>query len=258
MDLSQSGLPRAGTPRLERWFRAGFDSLVDGVIHLSDHSVEALSANSVLASKRHIVVAHGLYRSSVELSKSEARRTIGLDRDLPTFALVGNLRRYKNVTPLIRAFADMTVDAQLIVAGRSIDDDLKREVAAAADGHPRILLEDRWLSEHELDTRVLAADAVVLPYSEVHNSGVVVLALGLGRPVAIAVTGSIVSIADHVGPDWIHHLPIDAEEPVSGPVLDELVGWALKPRSAPDLSPYDPDTAAAETVAFYRRIVATR
>ena len=242
-------------PRLERWFRTRFDSLVDGIIHLSDHSVEALSDNRVLASKPHIVAAHGLYRSSGNLSKADARQAIGLDPELPTFALVGNIRGYKNVPSLMRAFADMTVEAQLIVAGRSADEELRQEVAAAADGHPRILLDDRWLSDDELDTRVLAADAIVLPYSEVHNSGVVVLALGLGRPVAIAVAGSLVSIADQVGPDWVHHLAVGGDEPVSGLVLDELVGWASKPRSAPDLSPFDPDKAARDTVAFYRRIV---
>lgn len=240
-------------PRLEARLRPVFERLVDGVVHLTDSSVDATAGNPRLASKPTTVAPHGRYAPPPAgvPDRAEARRALGLDPDLPVLAAVGMIRPYKQVPELIEAFADMTEPAQLIVAGRVDDPELGRRVRAAASGIDRMVLDDRWLTEDEMTVRIRAADAVVLAYREVHNSGVAILALGHDRPVAVRPEGSLADLGSSVGADWVHELG----GPVDGPGLDTLARWAERTRTgSPDLGAFEPTEAAERTVAFYHEL----
>ena len=242
-------------PRLDRFLDRRFKNLVDGTIHLTEASQSILAADPVLGSRPATVVPHGHFGhlDVAAPTKPAARIELGLDPERPTIGFVGMIRPYKNVPDLIRTFAELSEPCQLVVGGRPLDAAVASEVHRAADGVPGLRLDTRWLSDAEVATRIRAADVVVLPYEEVHNSGVALLALGLDRPVAVNPSGSMASLGDTVGPEWVHHL----EKPLTSEQLAEVVRWAVGERpSGPDLSAFDPELAATRTVDFYRSLVA--
>lgn len=241
-------------PRLESMVQRLFDRLVDGVIHLDQRSIERCAqARPRLAGRPTTVVPHGHYGALADGSpdRDEARALLGLDPEATVLASVGMIRPYKNIPALIEAVRAMRTEASLLVAGSADDPAERQRVETAAGGDPRIELALRWLDDDELATRIRAADAVVLAYRNVHNSGAAILALSLGRPVVVTPNGAMAGLANAVGEDWVHLLT----EPLDGPVLDRLAAWARNPRpDRPDLSSLDPDRAAALTAQFFRRI----
>lgn len=241
-------------PRFERVLRPLFERMVDGVIHLSEDSRTSLTGLGRLVDVPSRVVPHGYSPPALDdlPDKRTARIDMGLDPDLPVLAFVGMIRPYKNVPALITAFDQMNTDAQLVVAGRPADDEIDAEVQRSAVGVDRLMLQIRWLSDEEVTTAVRASDVVVLAYRDVHNSSVAVLAAGMGRPVVVNPTGSMVGFATSVGEQWVYPL----SSALSGPALDEIVDWACKERSVePSMADFDPDIAAARTAAFYRELV---
>lgn len=240
-------------PRLEALVRRLFEPMVDGVIHLTAESKAALEGAGRLVDVPAMVVPHG-YNEVVGLDPIDgamARSQLGLPSDDPVLAFVGMIRPYKNVPQLIRAFAATNEPAHLLVAGQPNDDSVRAEVHAAAAGVDRLLLDDRWLSDDELVTRISACDAVVLPYRDVHNSGVAIMAVGLARPVALRPVGSMAGFAASVGEEWVYPLT----DTMSGELLDDVIRWAKGDRHGrPSLVDFDPVEAAVRTIDFYRSL----
>lgn len=173
---------------------------------------------------------------------------------LLTFGLV---RRYKGIPDLLRAFAHLPgVDMSLHIAGSCSDPELREEIETLAERDPRVTLRLEYLGETELAGEIGAAQVVVLPYREMHNSGAALLSLSLGRPVLIPQSASSELLAGEVGDQWV----LQAADPSSGEALaDALRRVAALPATAiPDLSARDWPAIAAAHVDIYRRAVELR
>lgn len=121
-------------------------------------------------------------------------------------AFVGLIRRYKGVADLIRAFRETVEEAPhgtLRVAGRPSTEELADELRREAAGDDRISLRLSFLSDADLVAEVGAAELVVLPYREMHNSGGTLAALSLDRPVLVPDNEVNRLLADEVGPGWV-------------------------------------------------------
>jgi beta-1,4-mannosyltransferase len=117
----------------------------------------------------------------------------------------GHIRRYKGVDQLVDAFVSMPEpDLRLRIAGRVRDADIASMLRRSGERDSRITVIDRFLSEEELALEVSAAELVVLPFVESTNSGSLLLALSLARPVLAPASGLVESIATEVGGGWVH------------------------------------------------------
>jgi beta-1,4-mannosyltransferase len=117
---------------------------------------------------------------------------------------IGRLQPYKNVPGLIDAFAGLaSEDATLRIAGLA-GADVQRELRDQTAGHQRISLVFGFLPDVEMVAEVGAAQLVALPYRELHNSGIALVALSLGRPVLVPRTPATELLAEQVGRDWVH------------------------------------------------------
>lgn len=197
-------------PRLSAAYFRAFGAMTDLVLSLSDSGVEALQQEHPWLKRRRVaVVPHGHYRDvyGAPLPAAEARRTLGLPAAEPVFLLMGQIRAYKRVPELIRAFeASRSGGAQLLIAGSIADPALAAEVTTlAATGSGTVLRAGRVPAE-EVATLHSAADVVVLPYATTStlNSGAAILALSLGRPVVVPDSGTMHELAAMVGPGWVH------------------------------------------------------
>ncbi|MCW4385445.1 glycosyl transferase [Salinibacterium sp. SYSU T00001] len=167
----------------------------------------------------------------------------------------GLIRRYKNVTGLVRAFAGMPdATASLHIVGKPRPAELADELAAVAVGDERVEFAFGYASDESLVREMGEAELVALPYSEMHNSGAMLLALSLGRPVLAPENEVTTALADEVGHAWVRRY--------SGDLTSERLQDALAagiPQGTPDLARRDwPQGAAAHVVAFRRAVALVR
>jgi beta-1,4-mannosyltransferase len=151
------------------------------------------------AGARSVTIVHGHYRDWFARHPEPAPRPGHL-------AFVGLVRRYKGVTGLTEAFAQTAAaepDWTLRIAGRPSTEELAAELHTAAAADPRVSLSLQFLSDAELVHEIGAAELVVLPYREMHNSGGALAALSLDRPVLVPDNEVNKLLAEEVGPGWV-------------------------------------------------------
>ena len=183
----------SGTTTLEHRMLSEFEHLADYRIVLNEHT-------QVRGGVASSVIPHGHYRD-----------WFGEDTEIEatphTLGFVGLVRRYKGVETLIEAFAqtrEAFPDAALRVAGNPSTQQLANEVRRLAAGDPRVAFDLRFLSEVDFATAIRQCAGLVLPYRFMHNSGAVLAALSLDRPVLVPRNEVNVALAQEVGPGWIH------------------------------------------------------
>jgi beta-1,4-mannosyltransferase len=151
----------------------------------------------ILPESRAVTILHGHYRDRFSSTPLPA---VVFGRLL----YFGLIRPYKGVETLLQAFQSLPGDdLALRIVGRPSSG--LGEVITEAETHDsRISSALRFVSDVELVSEVGGAELVVLPYREMHNSGVLLVALSLDRPVLVPSTPSNLALASEVGPDWIY------------------------------------------------------
>lgn len=198
----------------------------------TDHRIVLNTLTELTAGASASVVPHGHYRDWF----ADVER---IDPAVDTLGFVGLVRRYKGVEDLIDIFAHTAETApglRLRIAGNPTSSSLADEVRERADADPRIELDLRYLSEEDFARAVMRTSGVVLPYRFMHNSGTVLAALSLNRPVLVPRTPVNEALSAEVGEGWITMFD-GALTP------DALLRFAEQSGSAPD-SP--PDLSARE------------
>jgi beta-1,4-mannosyltransferase len=184
--------PLAGLARVayEVW-----TSAVSARIHLN-HETVALTSGGRPAID--VVIPHGLYPDPTSIPRAR----LGT-QDPGRLLFFGAIRTYKKVPELVRAFAATTDAWTLTVAGEPFDLKLERQLRDAGSGTSRVDIVTRRLAEAELEECLAGADAVVLPYDGLINSGALLLALSRALPVLVPNSPSVRALADEVGRGWI-------------------------------------------------------
>ena len=136
----------------------------------------------------------GVYADRLE--RGDARARLGLAPQHRTFLFFGGLRPYKNVDALVEAFAALSaVDARLLIVGNPdlppADFERLRTLCAR---DTRVRLEPRYVRDDEVEVYLKAADAVVLPFSEVLTSASAVLAMSFARAVVAPRRGCLTEL----------------------------------------------------------------
>lgn len=241
-------------PRIERLLRWYFLRMLGGVLQLSPEA--AASAPATMPALRTVpseVVRLCSYSDDIAvLDQAKARGHFDIEADATVLAAVGSIRPYKNIPNLVRAFAATDFDrpTHLLIAGSVSDAALRDELEEVTAGAERVHLNIGWIDDEELSRYIGAADAVVLPYRRIDNSGAAILTLNSGRPVAITRSASIEDLAELAGDEWLR--PLDGE--VDPTMLLDIVDWADQPRGdKADLAALSPANIARETLAAFRR-----
>lgn len=175
-------------------------------------------------------------------------------REQPTpgrMVFVGLVRRYKGVERLIETFLAVPDEhLSLQIAGLPSTPELAEVVTGLAGDDNRIGLQLKFLEESDYVEAVTTSQLVVLPYRHMHNSGSVLAALSLDRPVLVPSNEVNERLADEVGPGWIHLYGGDI-----GP--DDLVracaALEREPlQGSPDLSARGWEAAGVDHLSAYR------
>jgi glycosyltransferase involved in cell wall biosynthesis len=135
------------------------------------------------------------------LDAAGARARLGLPPTGRLLLFCGKIEPYKGLDLLLAAWAQVNApDARLCIVGASRDPDqtaaLTRQIAALPPER-RPLWRDAFVPNAELGLWLEAADALVLPYRQIYQSGVVLLGLRFGLPLIATPVGSM---PDYVNP----------------------------------------------------------
>ena len=211
-------LPRGLTLR-ERRILALCDRWTTLRIRMNEHTPIPVGCPSV-------TISHGHYR---DWFRAFLRAEIVPGR----LAFVGLIRRYKGVRLLTDAF-HQTLPAHdqltLHISGHPSSPELAEELRSAERDDGRISLQLERIDDATLVREVSEAELVVLPYPEMHNSGAVLTALSLDRPVLVPDNPVNRRLQAEVGEQWIQCY----EAPLTGA---ELVAALAAVRAIPSSTP---------------------
>jgi beta-1,4-mannosyltransferase len=231
-----------GLSRLERLLLRWTERATRLRIVLNDHTPVPDGGAAVL-------IEHGHYRDWF------ARYPVAAVRP-GRVLFFGKVRRYKNVEGLVRAFVALPDDAgasSLRVVGQVSSPELESTIRSAAGGDPRVELDFTFVEDETLVREVGESALVVLPYPEMHNSGSVLAALSLGRPVLVPDNDFNRDLAREVGEEWVIRYDGDlGPERVAAAAAGSP---ALTSDGAPDLSGREwSDTGRRHALAFRRAL----
>ena len=172
-------LPFERTPADERRF-AEIYRAADVVIV---HNEPAAAAVRELADVEAVVVPHPLPPRQGGAQKQEARQQLGLPPDERLLVAAGFIRPYKGYDLLADVWERLGDDApRLLVVGEALSNE-GHAILERLERSPRVVVRSGYLPDDEFRLAIEASDAVLLPYEEASDSGVLHLARVSGVPV---------------------------------------------------------------------------
>jgi glycosyltransferase involved in cell wall biosynthesis len=133
-----------------------------------------------------------------DLTRGQARQRLGLGERDKAILFYGHIAPYKGLAFLVAAFQQLAAndaDYRLIVAGKpsaeseAYVNDIQQSIANDAI-RARITQRLEFVPENETEIYFKAADVLALPYTEISQSGVLVLGYSFGLPAIAADVGS--------------------------------------------------------------------
>jgi len=129
-------------------------------------------------------------------TRRRAGESVGVPEMAKVVLFFGQIKETKGIDHLIRAFPDVVgkePEAMLVIAGkplgvgRSFLSELIREQSL----EHRVIVDARYIPDEEVPKYFECADVAVLPYTEVYQSAVLMLACSYGTPVVASAVGGI-------------------------------------------------------------------
>jgi glycosyltransferase involved in cell wall biosynthesis len=127
-------------------------------------------------------------------SRAEARATLGITA-ANVALFFGHVRPFKGLDIALRAWKELTVDVQLVVAGEAWWEKAA-EYRALAAAMKNVSFDFRFIPDSEIATYFAAADVVLAPYRIEAQSGVALTAFHFARPVIATTVGGLPEIID--------------------------------------------------------------
>jgi glycosyltransferase involved in cell wall biosynthesis len=146
------------------------------------------------------VIPMGINNSvpNTELTPAEAKRRLGVGSSEKTILFFGGIRPYKGLEYLVAAFqliAPKHPDYRLIIVGDPMkSEQYWRDIQETIERDPsrgQIIQRIEFVADSETEVYFKAADVSVLPYTQIFQSGVLVLSYGFGLPVIASDVGSL-------------------------------------------------------------------
>jgi len=236
-------LPFERSERDEEWF-AEIYRRVDRVIVHTDGAAAAVRA---LAGVDPVVIPHPLPDDLVGASLAEARRRLELPQSGRILSALGFIRPYKGYGLLADVWERLGDEAPTLLVMGELMGGEERSTIERLGRHTRVQLRLGYATNEELQLAVVASDALLLPYVDASESGILHLARALGVPV-IASDAPELAVA-------VESFAAGVSLPRTVDVWSAAVTGELPP--PPPASP-SLESVGADHLALYRELVAAR
>ena len=141
------------------------------------------------------VIPHGNYIDAYpnEISKPDARASLGIPRDAFVYAFSGNARPYKEIERLVDVFQAVAHPQDhllLMMKEFRFNPQYARDYVALAETAPNITaVSSPYFEPQDFQLYLNASDVSVLPFVDVLTSGSAILSLSFGRPTILPAFG---------------------------------------------------------------------
>ena len=165
----------------------------------TDYRIVINETTPLPADSPHSLILHGHYRDWYA-------RYPHADRIAGRLGSFGGIRRYKGLDGFIDAYAEAVVvepTLSLNIGGRPSTPQLAADLRARTAELPGVQLQLDFLSDAKLVQLATSADLIVLAYRFMHNSGSVLAALSMDRPVLVPRNEANEALAREVGAEWV-------------------------------------------------------
>jgi beta-1,4-mannosyltransferase len=208
-----------------------------------------------LCDKPLVVARHGTYLDEYPVSDAlvqDLRKRFDIDDQTTVLLLFGVIDTYKSPLELIDAIQTLNRrDVVLIVAGNCRNAELRRLIDLKTSTTTRVKTLLFHLSTKELGSLLSLADGVLLPYSEILNSGSLLLALGAGKSVLVPRSPVFHEVSILAGPGWV----IQDDTPASASAIASFLLSLSAPRLPPKLHAFDWTLIAERHFRLYHACV---
>lgn len=150
------------------------------------------------------LVQHPLYDNfGPGVSKSAARKYLGLPENGKIILFFGFIRKYKGLDLLLEAihilqqpnFKPQTSNLKLLIAGEFYEDEKQYQEQIERLGiKDQLILKTDFIPDSEVQYYLCAADAVIQPYRNATQSGVTPLAYYFEKPMVVTNVGGLPSL----------------------------------------------------------------
>ena len=142
---------------------------------------------------RHTVIQHPLYSHfGQKMERKEAEAKLGLAGGKKNILFFGLIRTYKGLDILLEAFAGLSEEYQLIIAGEPYGSfDKYQEIIDRIPGKERIFTELKYIRDSEVKNYFSAADVAVLPYRSATQSGISSISYHFEVPMIVTDVGGL-------------------------------------------------------------------
>lgn len=165
----------------------------------TDYRIAINETTPLPAGAPHHLILHGHYRDWYA-EYPAAERVRG------RLGAFGGVRRYKGLEGFIDAYGEAVAtepQLSLAIGGRPSSTELGDDLRARTADLPDVHLQLDFLSDAELVQLATSSELIVLAYRFMHNSGSVLAALSLDRPVLVPRNEANEALAREVGADWV-------------------------------------------------------
>ena len=145
-------------------------------------------------------IPHGHYMEYSEpATKEESLKYLNLPKDRPVILFFGQIKKVKGVGVLIQAMKDVVLrypNALCVIAGKVWHDDFSeyQNMINEYNLHENIRTDIKFIPDDEIKYYFNAADIVALPYLQIYQSGVVLLAYAYEKPVVATTEGEFLTV----------------------------------------------------------------
>lgn len=247
-------------PLLRRFYFHWFFSVVDGLLFLSNTSMEVMLQQHPKFSEKPLkVTPHGHYRGVYpnHISQLEAKQNLSLKETHIVLLFLGQVRPYKNIPGLIETFRETSNSRlKLIIAGEPNSEELRAIIQRSCASDSRIHLFLNFIDDSELQMFFNASDLVILPYQEILNSGTALLSLSFNKPIVVPNKGSMAELKEMVGSDWVYTYEGD----FSSSILADCLSWLQNSHrdQYASLQKLDWLNISKDTISLYREVLGKR
>lgn len=168
----------------------------------------------------------------------------------------GLIRPYKGVERLLDVFKSIESGAMSLRVVGSPTPELRHLIEGACTEDCRITSRLEFVPDTILASEIYQAELVVLPYKEMHNSGAILVALSLARPVLVPRSPTNELLAQEVGPGWVIMYEGELDQ---GILLEAIQQVRSAGRTAvPQLSDRDWSVVGQKHYAAYKQAISNR
>lgn len=132
------------------------------------------------------IIKHGSFVNMPldKITKPVALQSLKLDTNFKYILFFGQIKKVKNLDVLLRAMVDVNPSVKLIVAGKVWKDDFDvyQQIIEQNKINDKVILDIQFISNDKRELYFKSADLMVLPYKEIYQSGVLLMAMSYGTP----------------------------------------------------------------------------